>query len=180
MVRWEGSRRPLPVHQQTLWLAVDHVLLLLCDVVRNIVDHVHVKVVWGALERLCECLPHKKGHHGPVDPCVICSSGHAGEVVLPLLGIDSRTRQLPVIDLDAVAAHGGIHGREGVGRDLVPQTSAALRKRDEVSTTQRKCQRAMIKKNAIILTHVVILQCFYVRQNGRAASPAAANGVDSA
>ena len=157
-MRWEGSRRPLPVHQQTLWLAVDHVLLLLCDVVRNIVDHVHVKVVWGALECLCECLPHKKRHHGPVDPCVICSSGHASEVVLPLLGIDSRTRQLPVVDLDAVAAHGGIHGREGVGRDLVPQTSAALRKRDEVSTKQRKCQRAMIKKNAIILPHVVIVQ----------------------
>ena len=42
MVRREGSSGPLPVNEESLGPAVDHVLLHLGDVVRHVVDDVHV------------------------------------------------------------------------------------------------------------------------------------------
>ena len=52
MVRGEGTRRALAVDQEPLQLPVHHVLLLLRDVVRDVVDDVHVEVVGGAVKDL--------------------------------------------------------------------------------------------------------------------------------
>ena len=52
MVGREGARRPFPVYQQRLLSSVNEMFLDLCDVMRDVVDHVHVKVIRGRLEHL--------------------------------------------------------------------------------------------------------------------------------
>lgn len=57
MVRRERSRRALPVHQKRLLFALQHVLFHLGDVVRDVVDDVHVQIVWCGVEDFGEGLP---------------------------------------------------------------------------------------------------------------------------
>lgn len=56
MVWRKRPRRALPVHEKRLLFAVHHVLLHLGDVVRDVVDDVHVQVVWGRVEDFRERL----------------------------------------------------------------------------------------------------------------------------
>lgn len=56
MVRREGTGGALAVHQQGTLAAVHHVLLHLGDVVRHVVDDVHVQVVRSGAKHLGEGL----------------------------------------------------------------------------------------------------------------------------
>lgn len=52
-VMWgEGAGRPLSMDKQGRWFSVNPVFLHLGYVVRDIVDHVHIKVVRGGVEDL--------------------------------------------------------------------------------------------------------------------------------
>ena len=57
----------------------------LCDVVRDVVDDVHVEVVGRGVEHLGKGLAAQEGHAAAVDPGVVGGAGHRGQVVLPLL-----------------------------------------------------------------------------------------------
>lgn len=50
VVRWEGAGGTLSMNQQSLLLAIHHVLLHLGNVVGHIIDHMHVKIVWCGRE----------------------------------------------------------------------------------------------------------------------------------
>lgn len=50
----------LPVYEKGLEFAVDHVLLHLGDVVRHVVDDVHVQIVWCHAELFSKRLQHAK------------------------------------------------------------------------------------------------------------------------
>ena len=100
--------------QQGLQLTVDHVLLNLGNVVRHIVDHVHVEVVGvhakrlaeglsklrlqvGTTEKIAQLSAHLSAqvcHAGAIDPGKVGGRGHALEVVLALGRVDARTGQL--------------------------------------------------------------------------------------
>ena len=54
------------------------------NVVRHIVDHVHVQLVRCLAELLRERLPGQEGHAAPVHPGVVSRSCHRRQVVLPL------------------------------------------------------------------------------------------------
>jgi len=56
----KSARRAFSVHQQSFLLAVDHVLLDLGDVVRDVVDEMHVQVVRRAVEHFAERLQRKE------------------------------------------------------------------------------------------------------------------------
>jgi len=56
MVWRKRPRRALPVHEKRLLFAVHHVLLHLGDVVRDVVDDMHVQVIWGCVEDFRERL----------------------------------------------------------------------------------------------------------------------------
>mmetsp|Transcript_68228 Transcript_68228/g.200349 ORF Transcript_68228/g.200349 Transcript_68228/m.200349 type:complete len:371 (-) Transcript_68228:119-1231(-) len=110
--------------EQLLTVAVDHVLLNLRDVVRDVVDDLHVEVLRALVEHLRERLPREEGHGGPVHPGVVRRGRHGGHVVLALLRVDPGASQLPVVRVDVVARHSPLHLHEGVRGDLVPQASA--------------------------------------------------------
>ena len=69
MVKCEGvsksatSERPLE--------APSHVKAHLGDVVRDVIDNMHIQVVSLLLKHLLEGLPHKEGHGGAIDPCIV-------------------------------------------------------------------------------------------------------------
>ena len=125
MVGREGPRGAFPVHQQPLPPALDYVLLHLGDVVRHVVDDVHVEVVWSGVEHLGEGLPGQEGHTAPVDPGKVGGCCHPVEIVLTLLGLYPGAGQLPVVHLDVVSLHGLLHGDQSVCRHLVSKPSAA-------------------------------------------------------
>lgn len=56
MMRWEGACGAFSMHQQRLRSSVHPVLLNLGNVVRDVVDHVHVQVVRSGFEDFCERL----------------------------------------------------------------------------------------------------------------------------
>lgn len=119
----EGSSRSLPVNQQRLLLAVNEMLLDLGDIVRHVIDHVHVKVIRGRVEHLGEGLSGQEGHTAAVDPGVVSGGRHRLEVVLALLTGDMRARQLAVVNHDVVALHRFLHRNqrvcEGALRDII-------------------------------------------------------------
>lgn len=52
----EGPRGSLAVDEQRLLLPIDQVFLLFSDVVGDVIDDLHIKVVWSGVERLGKCL----------------------------------------------------------------------------------------------------------------------------
>lgn len=47
------------MNKQCFWLSIDNVLLGFGNVVRDIVNHVHVQVIRGHFELFCKCLEVK-------------------------------------------------------------------------------------------------------------------------
>ena len=79
---------------------------------------------WDGIEsHCCHHLPAKEGHRRPVDPRVGGRCGHSLQIVLALFTMYAGTRELPVVSLDAIAPHSFLHLDEGIGRDLVAQSS---------------------------------------------------------
>lgn len=64
----EGPRGSLAVDEQRLLPSINQVFLLFSDVVGDVIDDLHIKVVWSGVERLGKCL--RKG--------VGCSEGTRG------------------------------------------------------------------------------------------------------
>lgn len=56
MVRRERSCRSLPVQEKRLLFAVHHVLFHLGDVVRDVIDDMHVQIIWCGVEDFGEGL----------------------------------------------------------------------------------------------------------------------------
>ena len=125
----------------------DGVLLDLGNVVRDVVDDVHVEIVRCALEGLGECLAHEERHRLPIDPRKVGGGRHGCQIRLALLRVDASTRKLrtqsecvrhdaserarprrdsylTIIELDVVASHGLLHVDQRVGGDLVAETAA--------------------------------------------------------
>mmetsp|Transcript_41766 Transcript_41766/g.100237 ORF Transcript_41766/g.100237 Transcript_41766/m.100237 type:complete len:213 (+) Transcript_41766:373-1011(+) len=109
VVGGEGSCGPLPMHEQLLHLPIHQVLLHLCNVVRHVVDQVHVQVLRRLVKDLGECLPGQEGHGGSIDPRVVGRGSHTSQVILPLSRLNSCTGQLPVVCLNFVAIHCSLH-----------------------------------------------------------------------
>mmetsp|Transcript_60629 Transcript_60629/g.170854 ORF Transcript_60629/g.170854 Transcript_60629/m.170854 type:complete len:214 (+) Transcript_60629:358-999(+) len=120
----EGPRGAFSVDEELAALAVDHVLLNLRDVVRHVVDEVHVQILGRLVEDLGEGLPRQERHRGAVHPGVVRRGGHRLQVVLALRGGDAGAGQLPVVRADVVPGHGALHLHQGVRGDLVPQAAA--------------------------------------------------------
>lgn len=67
----------------------------------------------------------QEGHGGAVHPSKVGCTRHGLQIVLPFLGVDSGTSQLPVVGLDVVTCHSSLHCCEGVSSYLVTKASAA-------------------------------------------------------
>ena len=65
---------------------------------------------------------HQEGHGGAVHPSKVGCTRHGLQIVLPFLGVDSGTSQLPVVGLDVVTCHSSLHCCEGVSSYLQPPT----------------------------------------------------------
>lgn len=63
VMRRKRSCRTLPVHQKSLLFAVHHVLLNLGDVMRDVVDDVHVQIIWRGVEHFGEGLKVRINSH---------------------------------------------------------------------------------------------------------------------
>ncbi len=113
-----------------------------CDVVRDVVNDVHVQVIWSAVKRLRKSLLQhtyavksvllpweliavlmtyswaylscEEGHAGTIDPGIVCSRRHCFEVVLSLSGGDACTGQLSVVHSEVVSLHGLLHLHKGI------------------------------------------------------------------
>lgn len=77
MMRREGTRGPFAMDEQGLELAIDHVLFDLGDVVRDVVDEVHVEVIGRRLEDFGKGLPRQERHARAVHPRVVGCRAHS-------------------------------------------------------------------------------------------------------
>lgn len=125
MVWREGARGAFPVNQQLPLLAVHHVVLHLGNIVRNVIDNVHVEIIGCGVKHLGKRLTGEERHGAAIDPGKVRSRRHGLQVVLSLHRIDPGAGQLPVIGLDLVPLHGLLHLDQGVGSDLVAEATAA-------------------------------------------------------
>lgn len=71
MVRGERPRGALPMDEQSLQFSVDQVLLNFGNIVRYVVNDLHVEVIGRAIEHFPESLPCQESHAATVDPCEI-------------------------------------------------------------------------------------------------------------
>mmetsp|Transcript_44211 Transcript_44211/g.77086 ORF Transcript_44211/g.77086 Transcript_44211/m.77086 type:complete len:201 (-) Transcript_44211:938-1540(-) len=98
--RMVGRKCPgtaLAMHQQSLHFSIHHVLLHLRNIMRHIINHMHVEIIRFSVELLREGLAHEEGHAGAVHPGIVGGRGHAGEVILSFRRVDARTGQLSVV-----------------------------------------------------------------------------------
>ena len=78
----------------------------------------------------CTHLSREKRHAAAVDPGIVGSCRHSLQVVLPLLTVDVRAGQLPVVHLNLVSLHRLLHGNQRVGGDLVTEPATAAVQHD--------------------------------------------------
>lgn len=102
----------LSVNQQSLEFIIHPVLFYLSNVVRYVIDDVHIQVVWTHLELFSEGLSTEERHGTSVDPSKVGGGGHGFEIILPLLRVDTSTRQLPVVCFDVVSLHCLLHSHQ--------------------------------------------------------------------
>ena len=62
----------------------------------------------------CTHLSGEERHAAAVDPGVVGSCRHSLQVVLPLLTVDVRAGQLPVVHLNLVPLHRLLHGNHSL------------------------------------------------------------------
>ena len=91
-------------------------------VVGDVVDHAHLG---GLAEKTLEGAAGEVGDALAVGPGEVGGGGHGAQVVAALGGVDRDAGQLPVGQLDVVAAHGLAHLLEVVGADLVAEAARA-------------------------------------------------------
>mmetsp|Transcript_2542 Transcript_2542/g.5233 ORF Transcript_2542/g.5233 Transcript_2542/m.5233 type:complete len:265 (-) Transcript_2542:336-1130(-) len=125
VVRRQRACRALAVHEQRARRAVHHVLLHLGDIVGYVVHDAHLQLVRRAVELSRKRLPAQEGHRRAIDPRVVGRRRHRRQVVLPLVGMDARARELPVVGGDAVTRHRLLHRHQRVRRHLVAEAAAA-------------------------------------------------------
>ena len=75
-------------------MSIHDMLFDLRDVVRDIVDHVHVEIVRRHVEDAAEGLAREEGQHRPIHPGEVGRRRHAAQVVLSLRRVDGRTGEL--------------------------------------------------------------------------------------
>ena len=56
VVRWEGTRCSLAMHEEPLDFTVYNMLFLLCYVVTDVVDQMHIQLRWSLAKLLCKRL----------------------------------------------------------------------------------------------------------------------------
>lgn len=107
------------MHEQRLVLAVDKMLFDFGNVMRDVVDEMHVEVVGRGVEDFGECLTCQERHAAAVHPGVVGCRAHAFQVVLAFGRADARARQLSIVRLDVVSFHGLLHGDQAVRGHLM-------------------------------------------------------------
>ena len=55
------------------------------NIMRHIINHMHVEIIGFSVELLRKGLAHEEGHAGTVDPSIVGGRSHAGEVILSFL-----------------------------------------------------------------------------------------------
>mmetsp|Transcript_12815 Transcript_12815/g.30458 ORF Transcript_12815/g.30458 Transcript_12815/m.30458 type:complete len:250 (-) Transcript_12815:629-1378(-) len=125
VVRRKGSGGAFSVHQQLLALAIYEMLFHFGNVVGDIVNYVHIQIFRRLIEDLGESLACQESHRRTVHPGVVGSCGHALQIVLALVRLYSGTRQLTVIGADVVPRHRPLHVHQGIGGNLMSQSTAA-------------------------------------------------------
>ena len=77
--------------------------------------HIYVRdTLEGSALKLKINLSTKESHAASVDPCIVCSTGHAFKVILSFLAVDVSTCQLAVIYFDVVSLHSFFHGNQSI------------------------------------------------------------------
>lgn len=82
MMRRESSSGAFAMHEKSFVLAVDQMLLDFGNVMRHVVDEMHVEIVGRGLEDFGERLSRQKCHAATIDPRVVGRGAHAFQVVL--------------------------------------------------------------------------------------------------
>src|SRR5690606_2615523 len=90
----KSARGALAVHPKLALLPVVLVLLELGDVVRHVVDKVHLQLLPGAAENRLEALAGLPHEELPVAPGKIGRGPHGAQVLLPLRTMDRRADEL--------------------------------------------------------------------------------------
>lgn len=75
MMRWKGPCRSFPMNKQGLLLSVDEMLLHFGNIVRYVVDDVHVEIIWSRTEHLGERLKQKSQQIVYAFSCITTSPG---------------------------------------------------------------------------------------------------------
>lgn len=94
MVRRERTRSSLAMNEEVHHMSIHDMLFDLRDVVRHIVDHVHVEIIRRHVEDATEGLSREEGQYRPIHPREIGCRRHAAQVVLSLRRVDGRTGEL--------------------------------------------------------------------------------------
>src|SRR5687768_2644357 len=102
MSGWEGARRPLAMHPDFLFDAVDHVFFKLRDVMANIIDKVHLQLLPRSAEDVREDLARLPHEELAIAPGEVRGRAHRSDVLLPFRAVDRGTGQLAVRQDNAV------------------------------------------------------------------------------
>mmetsp|Transcript_94914 Transcript_94914/g.226019 ORF Transcript_94914/g.226019 Transcript_94914/m.226019 type:complete len:221 (-) Transcript_94914:688-1350(-) len=125
VVRRKGSGGAFSVHQQLLALAIYEMFFHLGDIVGDIVNNMHIQIFRRLIEDLGESLACQESHRRAVHPGVVGSCRHALQIVLTLVRLYSGTCQLTVVGADVVPRHRPLHVHQGIGGNLMSQSTAA-------------------------------------------------------
>ena len=145
MMRRERARGSLAMNEEIHHPSIHHMLFGLRDVVRHVVDHMHVEIVRRHVENAAEGLSRQERQHRPIHPREVGRRRHAAQVILSLRRVNGRARELsenqskhttpPVVDDDAVLLHHALHVHQRVGSHLMSQAATARVDHDEDLST---------------------------------------------
>eukprot|EP00126_Sphaerothecum_destruens_P011085 Sdes_comp20854_c0_seq13m17664 len=97
----------------------------LCDIMRNIVDDVHIHFFWRFAQQFCEGQPNQKSHTGPIYPSIICSCSHSCQIVFSHIGLNSSASQLTIIQFHLFIISKFLHCNQSVGCNLMSQATTS-------------------------------------------------------
>ncbi len=139
-VRVARRKRPgstLPMHTNTDRLAVYLMLFDLCNVMSNVIDKLHTKILRRFQKHLPKDLPSPVHDYLPVSPSIICCCSHSCKIILPLLRSKRSTCQLPVGNINVVFPDRALHDFQVISTHLMAQSPGTGMNHDNNLTREK-------------------------------------------
>lgn len=97
-MRWECTCSTLSVDKKIHWFVIHDMLFDLGNIVRHIINDMHIKIVWRFIEHFAESLTRQESENRTVHPGEISSSSHTPKITLTLRRMNWSTSQLSTVN----------------------------------------------------------------------------------